>query len=303
MKEYLYKLILATLILIGTTVVKASNEVYYINREGIEMTQEQYNNLVQLGFTEAQIYRMDIDTFEENKDLNATLMSETTTYYHTTTFMRNGIKFNTSEVLTEEQLQQAMQEYELQIQQPHYSPNTSGNFYNAIIEDDYKKMKATIAYLEDDDEMRFKNDIDWLTMPSTRSYDIIGIGIEPSKVVINSSIAFRQDWRTTSGNFDYGLTCYPKTETTGGSAMFKLPSGSINILESYTYFTVIKKPNVGTITSLNATGDYAHATSSVSDNVYNYYSLSVVNGITISSTYYNDYDTIPQAYAHFLGTW
>ena len=151
--------------------------------------------------------------------------------------------------------------------------------------------------------MRYKLDTDWLQIPSQRSYDIMGIGIEASKVQINASIAFRQDWWTSSNTTGYGLACYPKTQSTGGLVMFPLPSGSLQTLESYMYFTVDKKPGVSTVYSLTATGDYAHATSSVTNNVYNYMSVNVATGIIVSSPYANSYDDMDEAVAQFSGTW
>ena len=76
MKKYLYSIVFATLILMSTTVVKASNEVYYTNRENVEMTEKEYSNLLGLGFTEKQIYRMDEKTFLENKDIEGTVLKE-----------------------------------------------------------------------------------------------------------------------------------------------------------------------------------------------------------------------------------
>ena len=58
--------------------VKALN---YENYFGIEMTNTQYNNLINLGFNEEEIYYMDETTFNDNKDLNATLVATDSKYY------------------------------------------------------------------------------------------------------------------------------------------------------------------------------------------------------------------------------
>ena len=297
MKKYLYSIVLATLILMSTAVVKASNEVYYTNRENIEMTEQEYNNLLGLGFTEKQIYRMDETTFLENKDIQATVLNERGTYLKQTTIMRNGIKTYRTEEITEEE---AMAEVELQSQEPTRGP--SGNYYDGVFATDVIYLKTKIVGISNA-VMRFKTDVEWLTMPSDRYNDIIGIGIESSKVFINSTIQFREDWVKTNNTFGYDTICAPKDESTGGSAVFTLPSGSLSELESYIYFNVTKQ-NSGTITELYNSGNYAHATSNVSiSNIFPHYSVDYYGGIDVDSTYGSYYDSTFPAYASFIGTW
>ena len=298
MKKYLYSFVLATLILMSTTVVNASNEVYYTNRDNIEMTESEYNNLLNLGFTEKQIYKMDTDTFLENKDIQATVLGETGKYLKQTTIMRNGIKtYRTEEISKEE----AIIEVALQSQQPTRGP--SGNYYDGIFATTVIYLKTKIIGISNT-TMRFKTDVTWLTMPSDRYNDIIGIGIEPSKVAISSTIKFREDWLTIYNTFGYDTICAPKIESTGGSAVFTLPSGSLSELESYIYFNVMKQPNVGTITELYNSGNYAHADSNVSiSDIFSNYSVYLNAGIEVDLAYASYYDTTPPAYAAFEGTW
>ena len=297
MRKLLYAFFFAMFVLITTTEVNASSEVYYTNREGIQMTQAEYNNLLSVGFTEKQIYRMDYDTFIENKDIEGTLLSEVSNYVKTTTVMRNGIQYQTSEILTEEEM---LEEVARRKEQP--TRYASGNYYDGVAYDTYKVVVTRIANLSDD-VMRFKIDTDWLEIPSVRSYDIMGIGMEADKVKKDSSIYFRQDWITSGGTFGHGTGCYPKEKTTGLAVMFKLPSGSLSSLESYAYYHVMKKNGVGTITSLYASGDYAHAITSVTDAVYDYFSINYGAGLVISSPYHNSYDAMSLSQATFLGTW
>ena len=297
MKKYLYSIVLATLILMSTTVVKASNEVYYTNRENIEMTENEYNNLLGLGFTEKEIYRMDETTFLENKDIQGTVLSDQGKYLKQTTIMRNGIKTYRTEEITEEE---AMAEVELQSQEPTRGP--SGNYYDGIFATTILYLKTKIIGISNY-YMRFKTDVQWLTMPSDRYNDIIGIGIEPAKVRIASTIGFREDWVKTNNTFGYDLVCAPKIESSGGSAVFTLPSGSLSELESYIYFNVTKQTGVGTITELYNSGNYAHATSnvSISDIFSNYHVY--LNSLWIDPIYYASYDKTTPVHASFLGTW
>ena len=301
MKKYLYNLVIATLILISTTVVQASNEVYYTNKNNIEMTEKEYNNLLGLGFTERQIETMDNEIFLDNKDLEATFLEKQTKYELVTTNIRNGIKYTTRKEITKEE---AIKEKEKQSQNQNGSKGPSGNYYDGVSYDYYIKQITTTITGLGDTLMRFKVDSEWITMPSARYYDIIGIGIESNKVSVASTLVFRENWLTTGNVEGYTTTCYPKTESTGGSAVFKLPTGSMQQLKSYLYFNVAKKSGVGTITELFASGDYAHATSSLNpNNILSNYTINYGSGLIISSAYSNYFDNMSIAVASFVGTW
>ncbi len=297
LKKILYMFLITALVLFTTTAVQASSEVYYTNREGIQMTQDEYNNLLSVGFTERQIERMDYETFSDNKDIEGTLLSEVRQYVKTTTVMRNGIQHHTSEILTEDEMLE-----ELASRKEQSSRYASGNYYDGLAYDTYKLVTTRIANI-DDNIMRYKIDTDWLEIPSMRSYDIMGIGMESNKVQLYTTIYFRQDWEKTNGDFGHSTSCAPKEESTGASVLFKLPSGSLRQLESYAYYHVTKKTGVNQVTSLYASGDYAHATSSVTNAVFNYYSINYISGIEIDSPYHNSYDSMALSQATFLGTW
>ncbi len=302
MKKYLYNIVIATLILMSATVVKAANEVYYTNKYNIEMTEQEYHNLLELGFTEKQIESMDEEIFLENKDISATLVDKTSKYYMITTEMRNGIKHNITREITKEE---AMQEKERQSQN---LPNrgASGNYYDGYTE--ITSVFEVVNYISNvsNSYMRYKADAFWVTMPSTseRYADILGIGIEPSKVQISSIIVFRENWVTSDDVSGYTTVCAPKTESTGGSVQMQLPSGSLNELSSYIYFNVSKKSGVGTITSLYISGDYAHSTANYDPNtIFSNYTVDLSAGIDVYYPYSSDYISPNPAYASFIGTW
>jgi len=299
MKKYLYNFVLATLILMSTTVVNAANEVYYINREGIEMTEEEYNNLLTLGFTEKYINGMDYDEFLANKDLVGTPISSSKKYVMITTTMRNGIKVTTSREITYEE---AMEEVLRQSQGvPNRGP--AGNYYDGLVGNYVFEMTTNITGIGNT-YMRFMNNAEWLVIPTDRYYDVIGIGIESSKVQMATGIVFKEEWVTTGGVHQNTQVCTPKYENTGGLAIFELPSSDIVSLDIMLYFNVMKQPNVGTITSLYAVGDYAHAICSVSpSNLLSHISINSSVGIMIDSTYSSCYLDTQEAVASFIGTW
>ena len=299
MKKYLYSIVLATVILMSTTVVYAANEVYYINRNNIEMTEEEYNNLITLGFTEKYINGMNMEEFLANKDLEATPISSSVKYIKVTTTMRNGIKLTTSREITYEE---AMQEVELQSQMiPNRGP--AGNYYDGMVGNYVFEMTTNITGIGNT-YMRFMNNAEWLVIPTDRYYDVIGIGMESDKVQFATGMVFKQEWVTTGGVHQNDQVCAPKYESTGGLAIFKLPEADIVSLDIMLYFNVMKQNNVGTITSLYATGDYAHATCNVApSNLLSHISINVSAGLMIDSTYSSCYLDTPEAVASFIGTW
>ena len=296
MKKYLYSLVLAALILMSTTVVNASNEVYYINRENVEMTESEYNNLLSLGFTEKYIDGMNQEEFLANKDLEGTMLAEAKKYIKTSTIMRNGIKITTTEEITEEEARE-LQSHKILNRDP------SGNYYDGMIMNSVILMTSKIAGL-DDYTMRFLNTVEWLVLPTERYHDILGIGFDDAKVQFATIIICKQEWVDENGGHDYDYTCSPKYVSTGGLAVIKLPEGSIQSLESNIYFNVMKQNGVGTITLLYAVGDYAHAVSDVTPtNLLSHISVSESVGIIIDATYASVFESISPAVASFVGTW
>ena len=296
MKKYLYSIVFATMILMSTTVVKAANEVYYTNNNNIEMTEKEYNNLLGLGFTEKQIDRMDYEEFINNKDIEGTVLSESQKYIKTTTVMRNGIKFTTSEEVSKEEAMRLQSQ-----DQPTRGP--SGNYYDGMVLTTTYLITSKIVGVSNT-YMRLKADIEWLTIPSDRYNDVIGIGFEAAKVQIASTIVFREDWRKSNGTTAYNTVCAPKTMNTGGLAIYELPTGSLQSLEATLYFNVKKKTGVGTITSLYASGNNAHATSNVSaTNLFNYAIANYGGGVVINPPYSTYYSVGTPAYSSFVGTW
>ena len=298
MKKYLYKIVIASLILMSTTVVKAANEVYYTNRNNIDMTENEYNNLLGLGFTEDQIKDMDENEYLANKDITGTVLAENEKYLLYATVMRNGVKHQITKEITEEE---ALEFKEQQSQNSYRGPAV-GNYYDGVIQAFSIKVMNKIIGVNAT-YMRYKVDAEWLTMPSDRYHDILGVGFESNKVQMGSTIVFKQKWLTSGGTIGYDSTGYPKTETSGGSAQIQLPSGSLQQLDSYLYFNVRKQTGVGTITTLNTCGDYAHATSYVNPTViYSYYDTTIA-GIDIFSPYGLLYNGQNTPCASFVGTW
>ena len=64
MNKFIYSCF--ALLLLGITTPNVYASAYYTNYNNIEMTENEYNNLVELGFTEDEIYLMGNEEFEAN---------------------------------------------------------------------------------------------------------------------------------------------------------------------------------------------------------------------------------------------
>ena len=169
---------------------------------------------------------------------------------------------------------------------------------SATVETTYKKMTTTIV--QNGSYYKYKNVLMWKNIPSTRSYDIIGIGFYPS-VKVKGSTHFEQYYCYTSGSCTTTTTNYPQVFTTGAGTSFLLPNGNLSSLKQTFYFNVEKNTSATIIRQL-AAGDYSHATSSISLNNSKKYSVNS-NGILLNGSIANYYDEISQATAIWEGTW
>jgi len=309
LRKLLYTVGFAAVLFFNATIVKAADEVYYTNRNGIEMTEQQYNNLLGLGFTELQIDRMNNNEFQKNKDVEAELVSTDKKYINIRTTIINGIKHRTIATMTEEEYEVfKLQTQQMQSLGPIYNPNISGSAYDGIFYDTSLCETTSMSYVPADNSLQFKLDLDWEELPPSneRFWDIMGIGIEQSKIHIGTTIDFREDWTTTSNVSDYDEVCAPKIQATGGSAMFRLPSASLSELSQYLYFRVYKNSGVGTITDLIAVGHSAHAIAyydpDVPGGVYYNYDMTTI-GLTVYPPYGSYYLMPGTATASFVGQW
>ena len=230
------------------------------------------------------------ETVENN---NLELVAETIKYYKTTSYNSNYSLYSANQlnhpVTTSVEI--TKEEYENSDQEAY-------NTLSAYVETNYKKMTTSIY--KNGSFYRYKLDVDWKTMPSSRSYDIIGIGMNKS-VTIASSIFFNQYYCFSNGECKNNSAFYSKKTSTGGGASFKLPSGGLTVLKSTLYFDV-KKNVSATILQQNAYGDYSHATSSINSSNSQNYNIGSI-GISLANSITKHYDNISVAEAIWDGNW
>lgn len=285
------KIIILTLVIASVipNLVNASEIPYYVNNNAIEMTEEDYNNLKNLGFTDYEIQNMGQKEFENNHDIIGVIVSENIKYYRTITNYSLDARIICASI------------YNI-TEQEYTSENTSeivipqGNGY---VETNYKKVTTQIIAVAG--KYRYKTSVEWKSIPSTRSYDIIGIGIDTS-VYIYSGITFQQNYCYSNGICSSSNTSTIKNSSTGGAALFKLPaSSSITTMSSYIYFTIDKSSST-TISELYAYGDYSHATTTTYSSYSSKYTINKA-GINLDSSIINSYDAIPVSKASWIGSW
>lgn len=271
--------LLLTLLMFGICInnVKALD---YENYFGIAMTETQYNNLLNQGFNEEEIYYMDEDTFNENKNLNAELVSVNSKFYKSIYTDLNG---NPQIVeLTEA-------EYE----------NESSNQMRGYVQTEYKRMDAYISQI-DNTYFRHKVTLNWRRMPVVRSYDIIGLAFENDDITIPGIINFTYYYCIDTGDcYTDGSYYYKSKNYNGGSVAFKFPNSAISMSVKL-FYDVIKDTNE-TITSQVIHGDYAHATENVDYAIFSNHTMTRGGLALGTSTPY--YDSIPCVDTGWVGTW
>lgn len=238
-----------------------------INNNNILMTNIEYQNLLNLGFTDNEIMNMSLKEYNENKNLKGEIVSQNTIYIDE----QNNI------------LNDNISLFGLQ---------------TGYIETTAKKMTTTIVSVNN--KYRYKITLEWKKIPSTRSYDIIGIGTD-TNVKINSSIYFQQNFCYSTNNCSSSIVNTVNPTSTGATSTFQLPSSTIVSLSSYLYFDVSKN-TTSTITQLNAYGDYSHATKNISKSNANNHSINR-GGIALDNSISDYYDSMTTSKAVWTGSW
>ena len=249
----------------------------FTNYYGVTMTMDEYMTLLNLGFSEDEIYYMTEEIFDENKDLDATLLAQNQKYYKTV-YPTYGNSY-TVEVTEEEYY--------------NHENNTLGQTVTA-----YEIVKSSIS--ANGSMYRYKVTQSWTSNPSNKSYDVIAIGFSGLIHINNSTSTFYNTYTTSSGSTSTTYSYYNKLYSdTGGTTTYKLPSSFAGSSAVY-YFNVAKDSNAGTITGLSMCGDYAHSGSTVTGNQAASHSITI-GGITFAGGISSYFDDIPCAPASIGG--
>ena len=242
MKKYF--IFLLVVIFIPFTVHGLSREkVFYVNSNGIEMTEQEYDNLLSVGFTEFQIKNMSLSEFNDNKDLHGQVEASVKKYYKTVTNTLTGKVIESREASDDEFLREKE------------NPTRDTGF----IMTSWIQMTNNIITISDYYK-RYKADMFWMSMPPVRSYDTFAIGFNDYEIEVISSVVALTIVYTYSDGTDVTQTAgySQKITSKGAGVSFKLPSDTIVGLSSYMYYN-IGKITSSEVTSLISCSDYVHA--------------------------------------------
>ena len=224
------------------------------------------------------------------------VVSETTKYYKTVsrynTFEQYSLANSNLSSVQSETFEVSKEEYDLA------SDSGCSIMGATTIETTYRYITSTI--LTNGSYYRYKNLVVWKSMPSLRSYDIIGIGFLPT-VKLHGNPVFEQEY--CSGSSCYTSTSsYKQTFSTGVGATFKLASGSLSSLRIRFYFDV-EKNTTATIINQRAYSDYLHAESAILLPTAMRYQVNGSGGIIPDSSASSYYERSTVAGATWSGSW
>ena len=285
MKKYF--IFLLVVIFIPFTVHGLSREkVFYVNSNGIEMTEQEYDNLLSVGFTEFQIKNMSLSEFNDNKDLHGQVEASVKKYYKTVTNTLTGKVIESREASYDEFF--------------FFFENPTRD--TGFIMTSWIQMTNNIITISDYYK-RYKADMFWMSMPPVRSFDTFAIGFNDYEIEIVSSVIPLTIVYTYSDGTDITQTAgyTQKITSKGAGVSFKLPSEHIVGLSSYMYYN-IGKITSSEVTSLISCSDYVHAnrTSTLARATdYNLDFFGIVRGVSMDG-YYN-YQNCAQA--SWEGSW
>ena len=250
----------------------------FTNYFGIQMNMEEYMTLLNLGFTDDEIYYMDEDTFFENKDLDAELVAQSNKYYKIVTPM-----YGTS--------------YVVEVTENEYLNHPENSLLGYVTTVYINEISSISA---NGSKYRYKNTVGWLNIPTNKSYDVIAIGFTNS-VYINSSVYFKYATMDSAGNWHNSTLYYDKKNTsTGGSAVYKIPS-ELYGLSAMIYFDVSKN-TTDTLDHITMCGDYAHSFNTVTSSQAASHAVNS-GGIDFDGSVYSLFNEIPCASETAWITW
>lgn len=269
-----YLLAVLTMSLLFTTSIKAEENIIE-NYFGIKMTTTEYNNLLNLGFSEEDIYLMDEDTYINNKDLIGHVVSTNITRYKT---VKRGLE-SVTYVATEEEFQSRNEVRPL-----------------GVVENYWRSVVTRITQI--DSNYRYTVSTIWNTMPDERDYDVIAIGIQ-NEVVRSTYPTFTRHYCDYDDCYNSNVGAI-KTADYGAGASFKIPSGTLTGLGASLYFDVQKDVS-WTLTYQEFCGEYAHGYGTTLAESRNY--GIATGGIAFKGTSIDKYTIMGCSYGTWTGTW
>lgn len=285
MKKVVLKLIACTALLVICQITNVNaEEIYYTNSNGVAMTYEQYQTLLE-HYSEPIIAAMPEEQFILETSGTQTKVQSETVYIETKSFVntRGEITSTEERIITKE-------EYDA------INPNMKASCGNWCWETTYKKLELEASTLDTASGFKMTTRCTWKQLPNIKSYDVIAVRWQ------NGTSSFSVSDIYGYQNYDAGNQ-YMTLTYANGNANIKTASNGVGIsmnladdatgphtLSLITYGTV---PSLGTV---NFYHTYQHAQSNVSlANSKDYtFSASGLGGVLLfnSSSIQNKYDAM-----------
>lgn len=222
------------------------------------------------------------------------VVAQTTKYYKTVTVLNNSS-------LMREANQGEVHSITTEISEEDYnsiSPDNNISPQASAVETTYKRLTATISKYNSY-YYKYSANLTWKLMPSTRSYDVIGLGYFGS-VKLAGGINFEQNYCTVNGECDRTISFYNYKGPNGSGAIFGLPTMPLASLTQSIHILVEKTNSSTTVVEQELDADYAHAQKSIS------YSMAkdiYIDTCGIQPANYTYYDSMNEATVKWTGTW
>lgn len=243
----------------------AEEDAYYINKNGISMTEQQYHNLQEQGFNQTEIDYMGQEEFSKRGNIKATLEARSDVYYMNQ-YNEDGTSVQTE--VTEEDY--------LLFEKVNKDLATIG-LIPGYVETTMFKLSTTIAKV-DSNRYMFKTTMESKLIPSVRNYDVIATAYSNSNIQIDTDSIF-QGYTTcymTQQDCKSATITNRQISSRGIGGAYLLDSSLfVESINTTSYFEITKRSGVGTIKQLDAYGWYRHSSSkSLSINEANDYTIS-----------------------------
>ncbi|UTR04684.1 hypothetical protein MM326_11080 [Alkalihalobacillus sp. LMS6] len=252
--------LIAVSFLLYSGTVQASE---FENNEGVLISEEEFDNLKEIGFSELQIQNMSQELFDDNRDKE--LVSETSsTKYIEMTYDTVG-----DSLATRQDFHNSPSQKELTADEYYERLNAPESFNTDTTSTAYRTLTTSIQTFTDD--TRLRSEFEWDQMPVTRSMDVLSTSIDSTFSPVSGSGYGQQLYTGYNNNTGELLTQNQEYNSSNSNwihqsqgyalkmNLFNDPGGA-NALEvsGYQYYEITTNSDV-TPTLVNAYGNYAHA--------------------------------------------
>lgn len=200
MKKLSLLLCVISLMLFGSISVNAqeNKDVFFVNMNGVELTETQYNNLLK-GFSHDTINTMSEEMINMLKDDSNIQKTTTTKYVETSTRYINGQPVNTSEK------ELSINEYNAAPSTSVITPSSNARFAaDDYVETNYKKITLDVTYGASISTKYVTLTNVWKTIPKTKSFDVLAIapGVASASFNFSGHRSGYQKWDGNTINYD-----------------------------------------------------------------------------------------------------